>query len=163
MNQSTPTPAPNDATSIPSGSATATPPAPPTSKNPKTYTLKPKEELRLPAAVEKKLVKALRLKAKAGALYGEAAAALTEIMALRAGRDNHPVVVPGAVYIFRVPAVIDNKEKNSVQIVDNFAQPSIAKICVMQRHEVKTWKGHGPKEERAERAAAKFDREDALP
>jgi len=122
----------------------------------------------MPAKAEKLLKKYLRLKEKAGSLFGESAAALQEAMSLtkscrRTGAAER-VIEPGAVYAFAVPVMVAGKLKSTIQVMDNFAQPEVMKICRVSRWEAKLWKGDGPAAERPERAAVNAEREeDQLP
>lgn len=107
----------------------------------------------LPKRVEKKIVRLLKRRAKAAAMYGECADLLKAIMAETRGSSREKVIVPGLVYKFTVPVTIDGKSKGTVQIVDQFAQPEVTAVKVLNRYELKTWKGDGPAAERPARLA----------
>lgn len=135
----------------------------------RTYVLSPKTH-RLPKRVEKKLVRYLKLRARAGAMYGEASELLQDIMAETRGSSRVRVIEPGLVYAFSTAITVDGKQKGTVQIVDQFAQPEVTAIKVINRFEVKTWKGDGPASDRHTRLAARAEskvtadtEEDALP
>lgn len=116
----------------------------------KSYKLVPVTQS-MPKRVEKLLVRSLRTRARAGAMFGEAEELLRRAMAETRGGSREKVLVPGVVYKFSSPQSIDNKLKGTVQIVDQFAQHEVTAIKVLNRYAVKTWKGDGPKAEREER------------
>ncbi len=109
------------------------------------YTLTPKLHKTTKAA-EKLLLKHLSLTERAGELFAEASAALTAAMKMRTGRREHqrPAVEPGLVYELSQPRAVKGKMTRTFQVVDNFTQPEVSKMCRMSRYKVTTWTGNGP-------------------
>ncbi len=109
------------------------------------YTLTPQLH-RTTRAAEKAILKYLRVKARAAALFAEASEALQTAMRMTkgTGKRQQRVIEPGLVYEFSTPVTVDGKLRGTFQAVDNFAQPEVTKVCRVGRFEIKTWKGNGP-------------------
>ncbi len=141
---------------------TVTAPAAPQRK----YTLSPQTQT-MPRRVEKMLLRSMKMRARAGAMFGEAAELLLRAINETRGSSREKCIVPGIVYAFSQPASIDGKLKSTVQIVDNFAAPEVTKVTRVSRWDVKSWKGDGPARERPAREAANagqtFEEGDELP
>jgi hypothetical protein len=145
--------------------------APPRQSKPKPpvdYVLVPSTAAPLPKRIEKLLRAHVRLKERAGEMFGKSSEKLQQaIEAVRGrGAKARRILTPGTLYRLSKPLGTNKGMKNTIKVVDNFDQFEVTKISRVPHYEVKMWKGDGPLDERDARAAGRahnFNKEDELP